>query len=236
MKKHTLRLLSAILSVTTLMSTFGSVTSFATEISDSNDKQQQATNTQDYRATGDLTLEEGEIPKDVTIIDSASEYYKIRKKNLPNSGQLLLNSSGTLPKSVDNSDSEYFPAIGNQGSIGSCVCWAQSYYQYTYTYNKAMNIKTTPDNSFSPKWTYNLVSGGDAGKGSVNTDVYNIMKKSEMYPTKQYLMITMLHHGALQKKSGERHSATESKITRFSKTSAQKKNKSLPLMTRIFLQ
>ena len=81
-----------------------------------------------------------------------------------------------LPEKVDNSASEYFPVIGNQGGIGSCTCWAMVYYQFTYTYNRSRQIKTTPENTFSPRFTYNRINGGE-DHGSDRYSVYSDIKK-----------------------------------------------------------
>ena len=86
--------------------------------------------------------------------------------------------SSTLPAFVDNSESPYFPAIGNQGSLGACVYWAETYYQFTYTMNKAMGIATTPENTFSPSWTFNMGNGGKNG-GGWEIDGFTLMQ--EMY-------------------------------------------------------
>lgn len=66
----------------------------------------------------------------------------------------------SLPVSVDNSNSSYFPAIGDQGGMASCAGWATTYYQYTYEVNKYTNISTSDDNVYSPSWTYNYINGG----------------------------------------------------------------------------
>lgn len=84
--------------------------------------------------------------------------------------------SNTLPESVDNSESIYFPEIGNQGDQGACVCWAQVYYQFTYMMNRSMNVETTPENTFSPTFNYNFSNGG-RGQGTWEVDVYGIMKE-----------------------------------------------------------
>lgn len=84
--------------------------------------------------------------------------------------------SNTLPESVDNSESKYFPEIGNQGDQGACVCWAQVYYQFTYTMNRSMDVETTPENTFSPTFNYNFSNGG-RGQGTWEVDVYGIMKE-----------------------------------------------------------
>ena len=94
-----------------------------------------------------------------------------------NRKNILLNSSDSLPESVDNSESEYFPEIDSQGGAGSCVCWAQTYYQFTYTMNKKLGVTTTSENSFSPKWTYNLLNSGSPEEGTTYEDVNRVMKE-----------------------------------------------------------
>lgn len=39
---------------------------------------------------------------------------------------------GTLPESVDNAATQYFPPIGNQADEGSCVAFSMGYYIHTY--------------------------------------------------------------------------------------------------------
>ena len=72
--------------------------------------------------------------------------------------KLCIAKTSALPSFVDNSTSRFFPAIGDQGQLGSCQYWAQVYYQFTYTMNKSMGVTTTPDNTFSPQWAYNIVA------------------------------------------------------------------------------
>ncbi|MEE0264536.1 MAG: hypothetical protein UD936_02820, partial [Acutalibacteraceae bacterium] len=146
------RLLCAVLSATTVMSTLTSITAVATNADDNinavdistnsvaeseplrNDESVEApqptetvesSDTENFRATGDLTFEQG-ISDDVPVIDSVSEYYRLtgKKYKVPSGGSL----KADLPSSVDNSQSKYFPAIGNQNSLGSCIAWAQGYY------------------------------------------------------------------------------------------------------------
>ena len=81
-----------------------------------------------------------------------------------------------LPDSVDNSTSPYFPAIGNQGSMGSCTSWAHVYYSFTYAINKSRGIKTTPENTYSPQWSYNLTSNGES-EGSTAADIEWFLEK-----------------------------------------------------------
>ncbi|MFR0879868.1 MAG: dockerin type I domain-containing protein [Oscillospiraceae bacterium] len=83
--------------------------------------------------------------------------------------------SNTLPSSVDLSASEYFPEIGDQGGIGSCLSWASTYYQFTYEAHKLNNIVTTNSNAYSPAWTYNFTTNGNTSSGSYYTDVYSLL-------------------------------------------------------------
>lgn len=164
MKKQTRKWLSTVLSATTLMSMFTTMPASAVDdlALQSNQNQlinsvQEENSKQFLGATGDKTLEEG-ISEDITVIDSVSEYYKLKGKKykVPSGGS----ASAGLPSSVDNSQSKYFPAVGDQKSLGACVAWAQAYYQFTYTMNKEMGVATTPENSFSPKFVYNNVNKG----------------------------------------------------------------------------
>ena len=44
-----------------------------------------------------------------------------------------------VPSSWDNSATNWFPPIGNQGSEGSCVSWACGYYTKTFQEAKEHN-------------------------------------------------------------------------------------------------
>lgn len=181
MKKQTKRFCSAVLSVTTLLSMFTFLTPTATEISaDTSSTDKVTADAYDieytqYGATGDRSLLE-DAPESDIVINSVDDYYNMLAQNSTD-GKLMsaCKDADNLPSSIDNSDNEYFPAIGSQGSIGACVAWAQSYYQFTYEFNKANNIKTTPQNTFSPKFTYNLCNGG-VDKGSSDSEVYQVMR------------------------------------------------------------
>lgn len=125
-------------------------------------------------ATGCLGGES--LSEKATVIETIEEYYEIigEKNTLQKSGAKLTEPRTDLPEIVDNSQSKYFPEVGNQGSMGSCVSWAQTYYQFTYEMNRDMDIETTPENTFSPKWTHNIANGGKAS-GSWDDDVYDLM-------------------------------------------------------------
>ncbi len=70
----------------------------------------------------------------------------------------------------------YFPPIGDQGRVGSCVAWATTYYQFTYEANKLNNITTTYQNSYSPAWVFNFTNNGTGG-GSNYQQAYTVLKK-----------------------------------------------------------
>ncbi len=189
MEKRTLKLYSAVLSITTLMSSLPILTPNAAEVSVNTQSQsseismaEEESSNQFYGATGDRSLENGGIPESATVIDSVYEYYQIAEQDSNISeDDLRMKADNDLPDSVDNSNSKYFPEVKSQGSIGSCVAWAETYYQFTYTMNKTMNVETTSENTFSPKWTYNLANGGE-DEGSVSDDVYEIMKAQGNVP------------------------------------------------------
>lgn len=140
--------------------------------------------------TGNINLN-NENPDNVKVISSVSDYYEVTDKN-PKI-DIATTGASSLPTSVDNSASPYFPEIRTQGSQGSCVAWACTYYQFTYEMNKASGITTTKDNSFSPKWPYNFLSRG-TDSGTNYALVYGILKqhgcptlKSLPYNEKDYL-------------------------------------------------
>ena len=86
-----------------------------------------------------------------------------------------------LPESVDNSQSPYFPKIESQGSVGACTSWAHVYYSFTYAMNKSRGIVTTPENTYSPQWSFNLTSNGD-GDGSTAADIEYFLEKQGAVP------------------------------------------------------
>ena len=78
-------------------------------------------------------------------------------------GAVLMNSAVILPGNVDNSTNIWFPPIGNQGSLNSCVAWASVYYSTTYAVARANHWNVTSGSTnqlFSPRFIYNLINGG----------------------------------------------------------------------------
>lgn len=152
MKKLAKRVMVAVLSITTLTSAI-SFSAFAVENNSSLNK-----NTLGY-GTGDISLDEyGPLPRML----KSSPYYSDEYSLLD------------IPESVDLSESSYFPPIANQGLTNSCVGWAQAYYQFSYEVNKMLDREATVENSFSPKWVYNLSNAGYDG-GTSWTKAYGVM-------------------------------------------------------------
>lgn len=181
MKKTLKRMCASILSVLMLAATISSTSAFAAQEDDSSTQPavgnlftaEENTDTVYSGATGDNTLNEENPSGSADIISSVDEYYNIIGDD--NNGGLLKSSASSYPVNVDNSTSPYFPIIDSQGQIGSCTCWAETYYQFTYAMNKSMGRTTTPSNTFSPKWTYALINDG-VDRGSNSTDCFEIMK------------------------------------------------------------
>lgn len=88
--------------------------------------------------------------------------------------------SETLPDAIDNSTSQYFPPIRNQGDQGSCVSFAVGYYQLTYmtAMARGWDVKNDLDNTnkFSPKWLYNFTNGA-LNEGGSEADAFRVMKQ-----------------------------------------------------------
>lgn len=109
----------------------------------------------DLKADG--TIISDKAADEENLIKTQDDYFEAA---YPSNGQKTYRSI-VLPASVDNSDSEYFPEIDSQGGLGSCVCWATVYYQFTYTHNRSRQITTTRATTFSPKFIYNMLNGAE---------------------------------------------------------------------------
>ena len=78
------------------------------------------------------------------------------------------------PVAVDNSLTESFPPIGNQGAEGSCTCWATTYYTKTFQEAEEHGWALAPDTIFSPDFVYHLINGGK-DRGSWYWDAIGVM-------------------------------------------------------------
>ncbi|MBQ8539302.1 MAG: starch-binding protein [Ruminococcus sp.] len=184
MKNSTKRLFALVLILTLIVSTLAPIYTNAEESEYSEDLQfsgnqsfvkiNDKNGTSFYGVTGNNEIG-SEPPAEITTIDSVEDYYSIINKADNSKKSIASTSASALPSFIDNSNSIYFPAIGNQGSLGSCTCWAQVYYQFTYMMNKDRGVATTPENTFSPQWAYNVVAGINATIGPYYS-TYSFMK------------------------------------------------------------
>ena len=168
--KH--RLCAMVLMLTLFMSVISPLVTNAQELNFSNDfnlpdnetfvRYEDGEYIRYYGYTGNQTVDTDTVP-DAKIVRSS-------KKDIAQTG------GNTLPSSVDISKSKYFPDIGNQEQLGSCTFWAQVYYQFTYMMNREMDVATTPENTFSPQWAYNVVAGPDEMIGPYY-DTYAFLNK-----------------------------------------------------------
>ena len=60
---------------------------------------------------------------------------------------------------VDNSKLKYFPKIGDQNPLGTCVAFSCVYYQFTHEVNKALDRAATDSTTMQPMFIYNLYNG-----------------------------------------------------------------------------
>lgn len=81
-----------------------------------------------------------------------------------------------LPSQVDLSEDNWFPSIGYQKWVGSCVVWATTYYQFGYQVAKMNNWDAKHDCSkcFSPRYIHNYLNI-DENQGTNHKDVYEVL-------------------------------------------------------------
>lgn len=97
----------------------------------------------------------------LSLIDNAQIYDGVNIRSL-----------GSLPSSLDHSSEVYFPAVGNQGDMGSCASWATAYYTNGYLQAKdngwtSAYLGTNRSQLMSPTWVYNKINRGVDGGSSL---------------------------------------------------------------------
>ena len=178
-----MKALSVLLCVLMTVSSFSVLTAFATENKTNNtqatdvNKNSTVVDVDDQKfGTGDLGKSDDD---NAPTISSENQYYSIVAKEegttKAKAKAQALDGDSDLPSKVDNSQSKYFPPIKSQGSVGSCVAWAETYYQFSYTQNKKLNRTATYENSFSPLWTYNFTNFSD-DIGSYDSATYSVLR------------------------------------------------------------
>lgn len=107
----------------------------------------------------DEIVSDSELGLGASLIDDqeAIDYYANIKENQDEE----ITPYSLIIDNVDLSTSAYFPPIGNQGQLGSCVAWATTYYAFTYQVNKLKGITSTSNNAYSPSWTWNYLNKGN---------------------------------------------------------------------------
>lgn len=93
--------------------------------------------------------------------------------------QLEFSAEAALPPSVNNSTLPSYPLIGNQQQEGSCVGFATTYYQASHEIGmlNGYNNKTSQTHVLSPRWTYNLLNGGQ-DNGLYPIDAYMLLQQN----------------------------------------------------------
>ncbi len=78
----------------------------------------------------------------------------------------------TYPSATDLSAKTYFPPIGNQLDLNSCASFTTTYYLMTYQTAKTRgwDAKNNSNLRFSPKFTYNLINGGENSNTSMEAN------------------------------------------------------------------
>ncbi len=175
MKKHIKKLCAMVLSLSLLISTIPSITTNAEEVKDvafSQDKPFVMTEDENgihfYGATGGK-IDENYVPTD--LISTKEDYLKYTQKSF---SKPLIKLS-VLPKFVDNSNTKYFPEIGNQGSLGTCAFWSNIYYQFSYEMNRARDVEASYETSYSPTFAYNILNHG-YNSGAFHDEVYDFLR------------------------------------------------------------
>jgi len=81
-----------------------------------------------------------------------------------------------LKGSVDLS--AQMPPVGSQGGMGSCACWASSYYYKAFQEGKEQGWDFGSDaQRISPAFAYNLLNGGDGDSGTSFGGNFSILKQ-----------------------------------------------------------
>ena len=131
--------------------------------------------------------EEPEQDDELTFVTESGEVYftGLECSNNPDyffSEQLLpedLEIPEELSASVDLSN--FLPPVGSQGSLGSCVSWAVTYYLKSY--QEIMEDGEIIDslNIISPAYTYNKITAGNC-EGTLIANTFEILKNEGAAP------------------------------------------------------
>lgn len=117
--------------------------------------------------------------------DENSDVEVIELTNESTNKPMFANSKSPIDDAVDlRTETDYFPPILNQVG-GSCASYSAAYYQFTYEAHRYNNIKTTSENAYSPRWTFNFTNRG-LNAGASLDDVYKVLKNQGAVTIKDY--------------------------------------------------
>ena len=160
MKKHFRALTAALLSLILFSSVPATASAAVTEASELTDAAPQ---TEFVMGAAPSAEKVGTLPTlgYEEMIYSLEDYILALKRTYINNDELkqALAAAERNDSYVDNSKLKYFPKIGDQGSIGSCVAWSCIYYQFTHEVNKALDRAATDETTFQPMFLYNIYNG-----------------------------------------------------------------------------
>ena len=160
MKKHFRALTAALLSLILFSSVPATASAAVTEASELTDTAPQ---TEFAMGAAPSAEKVGTLPTlgYEEMIYSLEDYILALKRTYINNDELkqALAAAERNDSYVDNSKLKYFPKIGDQGSIGSCVAWSCIYYQFTHEVNKALDRAATDETTFQPMFLYNIYNG-----------------------------------------------------------------------------
>ena len=172
--------------ISAIMSSFMFISMFSTGYSDKvqaitsnyDDFSQFKTGLIPEDKTGQEWLDQNVINVDSEeVLDEIVKSDDESTNNLPKTTQEKVRKGESVPSSVDNSSSKYFPPIASQIG-GSCASYSIGYYLMTYEYNRYHNTTPTEDkNIMSPRWCYNLVNNG-ADSGSTTSSNFSVLKRN----------------------------------------------------------
>lgn len=106
--------------------------------------------------------EEGYVTNDALLGEIDSSIPELNLEDFGINPRAYASLPSKFDISTDSTTAKYFPPVGSQGEIGSCVAWATTYYQFTYEANRKRGITTGTDenNIYSPAFVYNYLNGG----------------------------------------------------------------------------
>jgi hypothetical protein len=94
----------------------------------------------------------------ITLLAALPEY---------SNAQIPILVNGSVPASVNNSTSVYFPGLVNQGSRESCANASGIGYIFAYETNAIRNASgSTPENQYPFFYTYDFLNGGSEQQGT----------------------------------------------------------------------